>query len=143
VVSPLAKPGPLIAGATKATIVHFQLPIFALIASVLLYINGWIAVPHILLSFTNLCLLAATAIMLSNQHLPWSLPSSKNDQGGSFLKTLLVMLLLGATSVVHGLLAKYTWAVVILLIMSVMACHFAFKAMADLSWKKIRASENE
>lgn len=140
-VSPLAQPGRLIAGATKATIAHFQLPMFLIISIILLYINGWMSIPHILLAFTNLCLLAATVIMLSDHHLPWSMAFSKNDQGGTVLKTLLVMLLLGATSLVHGLLAKYLWAVMILLVLSAISCYYAFKAITELSWKKIRARE--
>jgi glucan phosphoethanolaminetransferase (alkaline phosphatase superfamily) len=80
-------------------------------------------------------------MLLSDHHLPWSIASNKHDQGGTVLKTLLVMLLLGATSLIHGLLAKYIWAVLILLVLSAIACYFAFNAIADLSWKKIRSSE--
>jgi hypothetical protein len=141
IASPLVQPGRLISGATKATIAQFQIPMFAAISAVLLFINGPIAIPHILLAFSNLCLLSAAVVLLTNRHLPWSMPANKQEQGTTVLRTLLVMLLLGVVSILHGMLAGYVWLIFIMLIMSVFANYFAFKAISTISWYKIRSSE--
>jgi ABC-2 type transport system permease protein len=140
--SPTTRPGLLIGAATKAVIAQFQLPIFMLISLALLAINGWHIIPHLVVAYANLLIIAAAVILTGKPILPWSAPITQQEKGTSVIKAFFTLFLLGFVAIVHGLLAKYLWAMAALAVASIFLSNMLFKNIARINWLQVKTAND-
>jgi len=135
-ITPVVKPGQLISGAVKSVIACFYIPVVLifLVFSILLIGPG--ILPNLVFGCFNILAVSSFIAYLNLRVLPFSVSSqdvSKGRTNRNFL-TMLIPVFLG---VIHWLIFDFTWAVVILAALSVIATWMIVDSIRNLSWARI------
>jgi hypothetical protein len=136
-ITPVDAPGKLLSGALKSVIVCFYIPIVLLFSIFGITIIGPSILPNLVLGCFNVLTISALITYVNLRQLPFSVSSqdaSKNRTAARNFLTMLVPVLLG---VIHWLIFDFTWAVVILAVLAVIATWMIMDSIRNLSWKKI------
>ena len=134
---PLANPGLVIAGATKAVIVKFYVPIVIVIAAAGLLVAGPSILPNIVFGLFNQVLIAALLVYIGKKYFPFSMHQSNQQKTGSFLRGLAVLFVSGLIAVGHFLLYAIMPAVLLCAVLSVAATWLVFDSIKKISWEKV------
>jgi len=135
--APVESPGKVICGAVKSVMVSLYFPIALILLLVAPLFSGPGILPNLLLGLTNVFLIGALNAYLTVRKLPFSSVLDGSANGGTFLKSMLLMILLGVVGVIHWLISGYLWAVLFLLIMSILLIWIIFNEIKALSWDKL------
>lgn len=141
--SPLANPGHIISGATKAVLSKFFLPIAAFISAASLFIAGPSVLPNLLFGLSNVVLLVALMVYASNHYFPFSSAQSTNAKTGSFLKALFIMIVSGLVAFGHYLIYTIMPALIICTLLSLLAVWLLFDSLRRMNWGKILSAYTE
>lgn len=135
--APVRHPGALIAGSIKAILLKFFAPVFLLLSAATLMVWGFRTIGDILLAGINSTLVFYIIALLSTHYLPFSQPHNAKEQGGRFIMTLLMLLLIGVIVGLHYLILKVEWLKWAMIPIGFAACWMAQKSIRNLPWKKI------
>lgn len=136
--TPVQQPGLLLSGGAKAAFAQFLLPAYVLVAAPLWVINGWDIVVHLVTSFAGLLFITAFITYMGDRHLPWSAPPNDQTKGGTVFKNILLMLGLGITGVIHGVLFAYPLALWALAIIAGISAFALFKSISKFDWLDLK-----
>jgi len=137
-ITPIDSPGKLLSGALKSVIICFYIPIVLLFSLFGIVIMGPSILPNLVLGCFNVLAISSLITYINLRQLPFSVSSqdaSRNKTTSRNFLTMLVPLLLG---VIHWLIFDFTWAVVILAVLAVIATWMIIDSIRNLSWVKIR-----
>ncbi|HUC80380.1 MAG TPA: hypothetical protein VMR70_05655 [Flavisolibacter sp.] len=141
--SPVEKPGEIIAGATKAAIFKFYIPIVVFITLAGLVLIGPKVLPNIVFGLFNQVLIAAIMVYGGNKYFPFSLQQSNNVKTGSFLRGLVVLFCSALVAICHYLIYSVLPAIGICALLSVTASWLLFDSIKRLNWNRIESSYQE
>ncbi len=141
--SPLEKPGELISGAAKAAILKFYVPIVAVITIASVVLIGPKVLPNIIFGLFNEILIATILVYVGNKYFPFSLQQNTNVKTGSFLRSLIVLVLSGLIGVGHFLIYSILPAVAICAGLSIIASWLLMDSIKKIDWATIRSSYSE
>jgi hypothetical protein len=136
--APLQQPGLLLSGASKAAFAQFLLPAFILMATPLLFLNGWSMVVHVITAFAGLWFITSFVTFMGERHLPWTAPPNDQTKGGTVFKNILLMLGLGVTGVIHGLLFDYHIALWALAAIAAASAFAFFRSITKFDWLDLK-----
>ncbi|WP_172256178.1 hypothetical protein [Saccharibacillus deserti] len=113
--APIARLDDAVRGTLKALFVRLFLPLFLVESAVFAFLFGIRIVPDLLVMLAVSALLLPLTLRMTGMELPFSLPFPSSDPNG--LKTIGVMLLLGAIAGAHYAVKAYTpdWGIWVLL----------------------------
>jgi hypothetical protein len=134
----LQQPGLLLSGGAKAAFAQFLLPAYVLVAAPLWLINGWDIVVHLVTSFAGLLFITAFITYMGDRYLPWSAPPNDQTKGGTVFKNILLMLGLGITGVIHGVLFAYPLALWALALIAGISSFALFKSISKFDWLDVK-----
>ena len=136
-ITPIDAPGKLLSGALKSVIVCFYIPIVLLFSLFGIVIIGPSILPNLVLGCFNVLAVTSLIAYMTLRKLPFSVSSqdaSRNKTTARNFLTMLIPMLLGG---IHWLIFDYTWAVVILAILAVIATWMIMDSIRNMSWAKI------
>jgi ABC-2 type transport system permease protein len=136
-VAPLAKPGLVLLGASKALLVKFIFPTIILVGICGTILIGPIFLPNLLLGFGNLMLINAIISLFTVNKFPFSLPVDDPSASETTIKSFMRMLLLPMLGVPHYFIYNYPILVFFAGLLTTTAAYFVFRSMAEIKWKDI------
>lgn len=137
-ITPVDAPGKLLSGALKSVIVCFYIPIVLLFSIFGIAIIGLSILPNLVLGCFNILVISSLIAYVNLRQLPFSVSShdaSKNKTASRIFITMLVPMLIG---MIHWLIFDYTWAIVILAILAIIATWMVMDSIKNLGWAKIK-----
>lgn len=135
--APLAKPGDILIGSTKAVLIKFSLLLALLLLMVSTWLLGPAALPNALLAIGNQWLVTLLLQRRAQQQLPASLPPISEGKGSAMLKTFFVMMLLGVFVVIHYLLYNIPWAIGLLTLLVWIAVWLLLSSIRNTPWREV------
>lgn len=135
--APLQRPGEVIAGAVKAVIVKFYLPIVVVLTVAGLFIVGPSVLPNVALGLFNQVLIAALLVYIGQKYFPFSVHQSNQEKTGSFLRGFSLLMISGFIGLGHFFLYGSTPAVMICAVLSAVASWLLFDTLKKTGWEKI------
>jgi hypothetical protein len=135
--SPLEKPGEILTGTLKAILIRFFIPGYALISLLVLIISGWTALDDIAFGLFNNILMVLAVVLISKRSLPLSMAPNVRSQSGSFIRSLIMILLVGSLGLVHYLLAKNPLFLLSAIPVQALVIYFLYTLYRKTSWDQI------
>lgn len=141
-ITPISKPGEIIAGSIKAVTVMFFFPlaIIALIAST--GFIGFLVIPNMILAISNQLFIITIMSVSSVKYLPFSTTIYKPNFL-SVIKNFAMLIIGGSVGVIHFFIYPHTWLVLVLIPISLTATYFLFATIGKFSWGKIISEYRE
>jgi hypothetical protein len=134
---PVSRPGEILAGSLRSLIMKFFIPLALVMSLAIIAILGWKVLPDVLFAFSNQLLLIYLNAYFAAMQLPFSLPMSQMQKGNGFLKTVLVLMLMGFVIGIHYLLKflpAATWAMIPLTLLFV---YLLDRSIFHSGWKQV------
>ena len=141
--SPVEKPGEVVAGAIKAAILKFYIPIVMVITTIALVFAGVKILPNIVLGLFNVVFIATLQTYVGKKYFPFSTAQSTNVKTGSFLKGFFILFLSGLIAAGHFMIYAFLPVVIICAILSIIASWTALDSIKKTSWEKIISKYSE
>jgi len=137
VVTPIDAPGRLLSGALKSVIICFYIPVVLLFALFGIVIIGPSILPNLVLGCFNVLAISSLITYVNLKQLPFSVSSQNEAKSRSTTRNFVSMIVPVLLGVIHWLIIDYTWAVVILAILAVIATWMIMDSIRNIGWAKI------
>lgn len=145
--APLAAPGPVLAGAWKAGLVKFLLPVYAVISVFACAIWGIRIVPDLVLGFLNVMVISLIYALIVLRDLPFSAAPDLAGSTGKMMRNLLVMAIPGFIGLAHFLLSRvgegsgvlYYGSVAMFALLSAAALYLLYGSYRKSGWKDVKS----
>jgi hypothetical protein len=137
-ITPVDAPGKLLSGALKSVIICFYIPIVLLFSLFGIVIMGPSILPNLVLGCFNVLAISSIITYINLRQLPFSVSSQDASRNKTTSRNFLTMLIPMILAGIHWLIFDFTWAVVILAVLSVIATWMIMDSVRNLSWAKIR-----
>jgi len=141
--APVLKPGAIIRGSTKASILKFFIPLAGLTLVAGILIIGIYTLPNILLGLMNQLLLASLVVYMGRQQLPFSVHEGTQKKTGSFFRGLGILLVSGLIGLLHYFIYNSMPVVIISIFLSTIAAWLLMDGIKNISWEKVIEGERE
>jgi len=134
-VLPLTKPGVVISAGLKVVLARFSMPIFSIVASLVLLVWGPTVLVDIFLAGCVLLAFSLLIVLLMNPHFPFSTPRSAatSPQGMSIM---LGMVVLACVGWLHYGLSSLAYGVPLAAVVVLVIVVLGFRRCRRISWKK-------
>ena len=142
-ITPVTKPGQLISGAVKATMVKFYLPLVIASTITAVIMAGPMIIPNLLLGLCNQLLITMLIAYLTIRELPFSVQQSTASKGGTFIRGLFTMLIPVTLAVLHYFVYAYLFVIIILCLLSGIGSWLMMDALKNKGWNTIVTGNNE
>ncbi len=136
-VTPIKTPGTLLSGAVKSIMTKFYLPIVVLLSAIAIVIIGPKVIPNLILGMCNQLLIISCVGYISMRDLPFSTMQLMSGKSGSFIRALFSLTIPMLLAVLHYLVYSYTLVILLLIVLSAIACWLALDAIRSKTWKNI------
>ena len=137
-VTPLENPGHVISGTFKCMLFLFLAP-FALLLVVLgVALLGFSVLPNLLLGCLNLCVIGSFMTYLLVRKLPFSSALEGTNQGGTFIRTMLFLIVPGLLGVGHWLLSGFQWVIGLWIVLSAVAFWLILDEVKKKGWQNLQ-----
>lgn len=132
--APVESPGRVISGAVKSAIVSLYIPLAVLIAIVGIVFMGPGSILNIVLGVFNVIAIGAVTAYTTVRKLPFSNVLNGTANGGTFVKTMLILFAMGAVGFIHYFVSAYIWALLLLIAISLVIIWLVFSEIKALGW---------
>lgn len=139
--APLEKPGALIQGGFLSMICKFYIPLAVLLTIGGVFWKGWSMLPNLLLGISNQLVICSLVLLASRKALPASRSLVLKDKSGNFLRGMLMLLITGATGMLHFLVFRFTLLAGLLLVLSGLANWLLIRKIGEINWTVIQAAD--
>lgn len=136
-VPPLARPGELLAGALKATLVKYFLPFYCLIAAFTLWVWPLRVLADLLLGLINVALFCVLMGFVYLRRMPFSQKPDIHARTGNFMKSLFVMGVPGLVGFLHYCIADRPALVLPCCLLSAALLWLALSKYRRLAWEQL------
>ncbi|MBE7173757.1 MAG: hypothetical protein INR73_24505 [Williamsia sp.] len=141
--TPIRKPGLILAGSLKATMIKFVAPACLVILIAGLAIIGVQVVPNLLLGFCNVWLSCLIIAVLTVRALPFSAFQHNKKKAGAIIRSLMSMLIPLFLGVLQFFVYHSVWAVLLCCCLSVIASWLLLDYLKNKSWQQLAVAYNE
>jgi hypothetical protein len=134
----IERPGNIMSGALRAIIVKFYLPFTALVAGVVIYVNGWKVVPEVIFTQFNILIFVLVSLRASLTALPFSVKEQMRERGAkNFIRQLLVFLIIPILGGAHYLTIKFWLLKFVVYPLIIILFWMLWDSYKKTSWKDI------
>jgi len=137
VITPIDAPGKLLSGALKSVIICFYIPIVLFFSIFGIVIVGPSILPNLVLGCFNVLAVSSLIAYVNLRKLPFSVSSHDSSKNKTTARNFITTLIPAVIGVFHWLIFDFTWAVVILAVLAVIATWMIMDSIRNLGWKKI------
>jgi ABC-2 type transport system permease protein len=135
--TPLKNPGDILTGMLKAIIVRLFIPGYLLISLIVIFIWGTQAVDDVVFGLFNNLIMLLIMVLLSKRHLPLSFAPNVRSQFGSFIRTMMLFLILGLLGLGHYLLTQRPIFLMAGIPFQLALIYFLNRAYRNTTWNQI------
>jgi hypothetical protein len=135
--APLETPADILSGTIKALFIRLFLPGYLVISVIVLVIWGWQALDDIVFGLCNNILMFLIIVLINKRSLPLSMAHNTRNQTGSFVRGLLVLLLVGALGLAHYMLGKYAMLFMLAIPVQVLLIYTLYMIYRKTSWRQL------
>lgn len=139
--APLDKPGAVIKGGFLGMLCKFYIPLALALSIGGVVWKGWSMLPNLALGISNQLVICSLVLLSSRKSLPASRSLVIKDKSGNFLRGMMMLLITGATGMLHYLVHRFTLVVLLLLVLSVLANWLLIRKIGEISWGAVRAGD--
>jgi len=132
--APVESPGRVISGAVKSAMVSLYMPLALLIAIFGIVFMGPGFILNIVLGVFNVLAIGAVTAYTSVRKLPFSNVLEGTANGGTFVKTMLLLFAMGVIGFIHYFVSGYIWAVLLLIALALGILWLVFSEIKKLDW---------
>ncbi len=136
-ITPVGLPGHYISGAMKSIMTRFYLPIILIVSITGLAIAGPTIIPNLVLGMCNQLLIICCVTYITIRQLPFSTTQSLNANTGSLIRGLFSLLIPAVLAVLHYMLYNYLPVIILLTVLSVIACWLVLNGIKSKTWEMI------
>lgn len=135
--SPIQKPGEILTGSMKAILIKLFVPGYLALSLIVLLIWGVQSIDDILFALFNNMVMVLVVALINKRSLPLSLAPSVRNQAGSFIRSILMILLVAALGFTHYLLARNTLLLVAAIPLQVIVIYILYSAYRKTTWRQL------
>lgn len=138
-ITPISKPGLVISGAVKCVFTFFFLPLALAIVTLGLILQGPAVLPNLLLSCLNVLVIGSMVAYVQVRNLPFSTMIEGASGGGTFIRTMLMLLFPAVLGVAHWFISGFQWVVLLLLLIMAVVPWLVFDEIKKRNWYQLKA----
>lgn len=135
-ICPLDKPGKIMSGAVKAVMVSFYIPFVLIIGILGIAFGGPGLIPNLILGCFNILTIGSLIAYIFLKELPFTISLQNAPKGRMMSRNLITMIIPFCIGGIHWLLFDYFWAVIVLAVLSVVACWMVMDSIRNKGWSK-------
>jgi ABC-2 type transport system permease protein len=135
--TPLKNPGDILTGTLKAIIVRLFIPGYFLISLIVLFIWGTQAVDDVVFGLFNNLIMLLIMVLLNKRHLPLSFAPNVRSQFGSFIRTMMLFLMLGLLGLGHYLLTQRPIILMAGIPFQMALIYFLHRTYRNTTWNQV------
>ena len=135
-ITPIDSPGKVISGAIKSIIVKFYLPLVTLTTLAAILMVGPRIIPNLLLGLFNQLLITCTIGYISIRAFPFA--QLQNQAKSNFIRGIFSFVIPVAIALLHYVIYGMMPVVIILTVLSGIACWFMMDAIKTKNWSQIK-----
>ncbi|MEO7989094.1 MAG: hypothetical protein ABI663_06100 [Chryseolinea sp.] len=136
--APVDRPGEILSGMVKAIFVKLFLPIYAVIAALILFVWGISALDDILFGLFNNFLILLIIATIGKRILPLTMAPSAKNQAGNFLRGILMLLCMALPGGLHYLLSKWPLILIGMIPVQLGAIYLILRSYKATKWSNIQ-----
>jgi hypothetical protein len=133
---PLKRPGELMLGAIKALACRLALPVFGVLAAILLALGGLQLLPDVALALCLNGLVASLCALVVARDLPFSCAATAAQTGGKVALAFVLLLPPALAGLLHYGLTSVPGAVTLAILPVACLCAVMFRSYARLGWPR-------
>lgn len=141
--SPIKKPGLILTGAFKATIIKFVVPAGLIIMTAGITVIGIKIIPNILLGLSNVLLSCLIIAALTVTILPFSTAQNNTQKTGAILRGLVSMIIPFFLGFLQFIIYGSVWGVLLSCCLSLIASWLLTDYLKNKNWKQLAVSYND
>ncbi|MRT94417.1 hypothetical protein [Ancylomarina sp. 16SWW S1-10-2] len=134
---PISKPGDILSGTIKAVFAKYVLPLYTVIAGLILYFWSYKTLPDLIYAFASIMVITSLVTVMQSKALPFSKERSSQDSGNNFMKGLLMMLSAGLLGLTHWGLTYIQYGVIAGLPIMLVLQYLSFRYIKHIKWNQI------
>jgi hypothetical protein len=138
-VTPVARPGLLISGAIKSVLTFFFLPLGIAIVILGVVLQGPSVLPNLLLACCNVLVIGSLIAYIQVRNLPFSQPVEGATGGGTFIRSMLLLILPGLLGVFQWFISGFQWVVLLLLLITAVVPWLVFDEIKKRHWHQLKS----
>ncbi len=135
--APIDKPGLVLSGVMKAIFVRLFIPAYLLIACVVVAIWGLPVLFDIVFAAFNNVLMLLCLITVNKRFLPLSMAPNARNQAGSFMRSMMLLVLIGIMGVGHYLLSGKTLWILSLIPIQLVLIYVLYTIYQRTRWSSV------
>jgi hypothetical protein len=136
--APIQKPGDILSGTLKAILVRFFIPLYMIASAIILFIWGEKVIADLVFGMLACILLMLSIFILVDKHLPLSLEPTARNQGGSFVRVIFSILVIGAFGTGHYFLTNLPLLIWIGIPVLAVSCYAVLQVYRNIEWKDLK-----
>ncbi|HET9569913.1 MAG TPA: hypothetical protein VFP20_00680 [Bacteroidales bacterium] len=137
-VAPVDKPGLVISGAVKCVMVLFFVPLALVLVVLGLVLQGPAILPNLLLGCLNVLVIGSLLAYIMVKNLPFSVAQDGASGGGTFIRSMLLLLLPGGFGLIHYFLSGFQWVILLLLLITAVIPWLVFDEIKKREWNSLK-----
>lgn len=141
--TPVKKPGLILSGSLKATVIKFVAPACIVILIAGVAVVGVQVIPNLLLGFCNVVLSCLILAILTIRALPFSTVQNNRKKAGAVIRGLMSMLIPFFLGMLQFVIFYSFWGVLLYGCLSVTASWLLLDHVKNKSWQQLAAAYNE
>jgi ABC-2 type transport system permease protein len=135
--TPIQKPGEILTGTLKAVIVRLFVPGYLLISLVVIAIWKAQAIDDVVFALFNNIIMVLLILLINKRSLPLSIAPNVRNQAGNFIRSLLMVIMVGALGLVHYVLAKNTLILIAVIPIQWLTIYVLYSVYRKTSWDQL------
>ncbi len=136
--APVDRPGEILSGMVKAIFTKLFLPIYSVIAALILFVWGISALDDILFGLFNNFLILLIIATIGKRILPLTMAPSAKNQTGNFLRGMLMLLCMALPGGLHYLLSKWPLILMSMIPIQLGAIYLILRSYKATKWSSIQ-----
>lgn len=137
-ITPVEKPGPVIAGAVKAAVVKFFGPMAIVLTVAGVALAGVHLLPNLLLGMANEVLIAGVVAYIFSRKIPFSVLQQTQERSGSFARGILMLMLIFALGLLHRVIYDIFPVVCIVVVLAALAAWLMLDSIRRTGWNELK-----
>jgi ABC-2 type transport system permease protein len=135
--APLQRPGDILTGTLKAIFVRLFVPGFIAISIFVLAVWGITAIDDIIFGFFNNLIMLVAWCLLNKRSLPFSMPPNARNQSGTFIRSMMTTILIGALGLTHYALTNWPLILMGTIPLQIITIYVMLNQYKKTTWEKL------
>ena len=135
--APLKRPGEILTATVKAVLVRLFIPIYVAMSVIVLFIWGPSAIDDIVFGLFSNLIMFLIILLINKRQLPFSIAPTARNQSGNFIRSMLMLALIGITGLSHYLVTKLPMVMLVAIPLQLVLLYVMYEAYRKTTWDQV------